>query len=64
MKKKTKKNDNSSTNLTVNKITNIFDYYLKLVFKFVKKDIENYQEKKEIQEKKMYLMNYLIIIKI
>ena len=33
------------------KITKLYDYYLKLIFKYVKKDIENYQEKKEIEEK-------------
>ena len=41
----------SSVNLNVSKITNIFDYYLKLIFKYVKKDIEKYQEKKEMKEK-------------
>ena len=37
--------------LIVKKITKLYDYYLKLIFKYVKKDIENYQEKKEIEEK-------------
>ena len=35
-----KKND-----LTVNKISNIYDFYLKLIFKYVKEDIAQYQEK-------------------
>ena len=35
-----KKND-----LTVNKISNIYDFYLKLIFKYVKEDIVQYQEK-------------------
>ena len=35
-----KKND-----LTVNKISNIYDFYLKLIFKYAKKDIVQYQEK-------------------
>ena len=37
-------------NLIVKKISNIYDYYLKLIFKNVKKDIENYQEIKLIEE--------------
>ena len=37
--------------LNVKKISNIYDYYLKLLFKYVKKDIENYQEKKVFEEK-------------
>ena len=40
--------------LIVKKITKLYDYYLKLIFKYVKKDIENYQEnpeKKVIEEK-------------
>jgi hypothetical protein len=31
--------------LTVNKISNIYDFYLKLIFKYVKEDIVQYQEK-------------------
>ena len=31
--------------LTVNKTSNIFSYYLKLIFKYIKEDIEKYQEK-------------------
>ena len=34
--------------LTVGKITNIFDYYLQLIFKYVKEDIEKYQDKYDI----------------
>ena len=34
--------------LTVGKITNIFDYYLKLIFKYVKEDIEKYQDKYDV----------------
>ena len=36
----------SNANLNVSKITNIFDYFLKLIFRYVKEDIEKYQEKK------------------
>ena len=32
--------------LTVIKISKIYDYYLKLIFKYAKKDLEKYQEKK------------------
>ena len=39
--------NNSNINLNVSKITNIFDYFLKLIFKYVKKDIEKHQEKKD-----------------
>ena len=35
----------SNINLTVGKTANIFDYFLMLIFKYVKKDIEKYQEK-------------------
>ena len=35
----------SNINLTVSKIVNIFDYFLMLIFKYVKSDIEKYQEK-------------------
>ena len=38
-------NTNSNVNLNVSKITNIFDYFLKLIYKDVKKDIEKHQEK-------------------
>ena len=40
-----------NANLNVSKITNIFDYFLKLIFKYVKEDIKKYQEKKEINKK-------------
>ena len=33
--------------LIVNKIPKLFDYYLKIIFKYIKKDIEKHQEKKE-----------------
>ena len=33
--------------LIVNKIPNMFDYYLKIIFKYIKKDIEKYQEQNE-----------------
>ena len=45
-KEKNKEKDNSGSNLIVGKITNIFDFYLKLIYKYVKQDIQNYQEKK------------------
>ena len=51
-KEKNKEKDNSGSNLIVGKITNIFDFYLKLIYKYVKQDIQNYQEKKEIIKKK------------
>ena len=38
--------------LTVNKTTNIFGYYLKLIFKYIKEDIKKYQEKKSSLDKK------------
>ena len=34
--------------LTVNKVPNMFDYYLKIIFKYIKKDIEKYQEIKKV----------------
>jgi len=40
-------------NLIVRKISKIYDYYLKLLFKYVKKDLENYQEKKVIEDNKI-----------
>ena len=46
-----KKHSSINVNLTVNKIINLFDYYLKLIFKFVKKNIEKYQEKINFDEK-------------
>ena len=52
---KEKDKDNSNANLIVSKIINIFDYYLKLIFGYVKKDIQKYQEKKEIERKKEIL---------
>ena len=54
-KKQEKDKDNSNANLNVSKIINIFDYYLKLIFVYVKKDIQKYQEKKEIERKKKIL---------
>jgi hypothetical protein len=35
----------------VKKISKIYDYYLKLLFKYVKKEFEYYQEKKIFEEK-------------
>jgi hypothetical protein len=48
------KNDDTDKNLylTVNKTSYIFDYYLKLIFKYIKKDIEKYQEKSSGIDKK------------
>ena len=37
--------------LTVNKTSNIFSYYLKLIFKYIKEDIEKYQEKSSAIDK-------------
>ena len=53
------KNKNSSSNLNVNKLINIFEYYLKLIFKYVKKDIEKYLEKKTKRETENGKMYYL-----
>ena len=39
--------NNSNVNFNVSKITNIFDYFLKLIFKYVKEDIEKHQEEKD-----------------
>ena len=43
--------------LTVNKITNIFVYYLMLIFKYIKKDIEKYQVKTEVNKKENEIKN-------
>ena len=40
-----------SNDLTVDKIPSLFDYYLKIIFKYIKMNIENYQEKKEKDKK-------------
>ena len=45
--------NNSNTNLKVNKLMSLFDYYLKLIFIYVKKDIEKYIEKKLSMKQKM-----------
>ena len=37
-------------NLNVGKITNIFNYFLELIFKYVKEDIRKYQEKNKNKE--------------
>ena len=44
------KNDIGNNDLIISKIPNLFDYYLKLIFKYIKKDIEKYQEKKDKKE--------------
>ena len=41
------RNDEGRNDLVVNKIPNLFDYYLKIIFKYIKRNIEKYQEKKE-----------------
>ena len=43
--------------LTVNKIYELFEYYLKLINKYIKKEIKEYQEKLG-EEKKEKLNNY------
>ena len=43
----------NKNDLIVKKVSKIYDYYLKLIFKYVKKEIENYQYKKEIEEEKI-----------
>ena len=47
----------NKNDLTVNKITNIFDYYLMLIFKYVKKDIEKYQVKAEVNKNENEIKN-------
>ena len=47
--------NNSKVNLNVSKITNIFNYFLELIFKYVKKDIEKHQENN--LKKKVYNWN-------
>ena len=42
----------------VNKIPNMFDCYLKLIFKYIKDDIEKYQEKIEINKKEVNIIEY------
>jgi len=42
----------NKNDLIVKKVSKIYDYYLKLIFKYVKKEIEKYQDKKEIEEEK------------
>lgn len=37
--------------LIVNKIPNMFEYYLKIIFKYIKKDIEKYQEISKSKDK-------------
>ena len=53
LKNKNKEMDNlfGDTNFNVSKITNIFAYFLDLIFKYVKKDIAKFQE--ENKEEKM-----------
>jgi len=48
--------DNSKINLNVSKITNIFDYFLRLIFKNVKKDIEKHQDN-NVKNKSSYSLN-------
>ena len=43
-------NAKPKANLNVGKITNIFNYFLELIFKYVKKDIRKYQEKNKNEE--------------
>jgi len=40
------------TELTVNKLSELFDYYLKLIFGDIKKEMMKYQEEKEQKEQK------------
>ena len=47
----------------MSKITNIFDYFLKLIFKYVKKDIEKYQEKNKDEKLAYNLEDKELIIK-
>ena len=48
----------NQNNLVVNKIPNMFDCYLKLIFKYIKDDIEKYQEKIEINKKEVNIIEY------
>ena len=36
--------------ITVKKISNLYDYYLQLIFKFIKEDIKQYQKEKDDQK--------------
>ena len=49
---KEQEKDNSSANLNVSKIINIFDYYLKLIFEYVKKRYPKISRKKRDRRKK------------
>ena len=48
--------------LTVNKTTDFFEYYLKLIYKYVRDEIKDYQEEleeKELKDKKNKLEEYI-----
>ena len=57
-------------NLTVKKISNIYDYYLKLIFKYIKQDIGKYYEKnnedktKKLKKEEVQKQNYNLDAKI
>ena len=45
-------NENDTNDLTVNKIPKLFDYYLKIIFRYIKLNIVKYQTKKEADNEK------------
>ena len=47
-------------NLFVKKLTNIYDYYLKLIFKYIKEDIQQYQKEKDEENNPNYFKKEII----
>ena len=60
-KKEEDENIPKAKNLNVSKITNLFDYFLKLIFKYVEGDIKKHQDKKK--DVNYYLDDKNMIIK-
>ena len=46
----------------MSKITNIFDYFLKLIFKYVKKDIKKHKERNKNKKLTYNLEDKVLII--
>jgi hypothetical protein len=44
----------------VKKLTNIYDYYLKLIFKYIKEDIQQYQKEKDEEKNPNYFEEEII----
>ena len=47
-------------NLSLKKLTNIYDYYLKLIFKYIKEDIQQYQKEKDEKKNPNYFGEEII----